>query len=164
MGTGLRTMIAMRLPVRVQRLGYQVAYAGLRLYSFFRRPHLSGVKCVLTEGDDVLLVRHTYGSRSWDLPGGGIKRGEDPVAAATREVSEELGVSVADWQALGELIVNIDYRNDRIHCFQAAAPSRAVTIDQVEIAEANWFPRARLPDDLGRYARRILAHVPASAT
>jgi 8-oxo-dGTP pyrophosphatase MutT (NUDIX family) len=153
----------MRLPVRVQRLGYQAAYAGLRVYSFFRRPHLRGVKCVLTEGDDVLLVRHTYGSRSWDLPGGAIKRGEDPAAAARREVSEELGVSVADWRALGELIMSIDYRNDRIHCFLAVAPTRAVTIDQVEIAEANWFPRGRLPDDLGRYARRILARLPATA-
>jgi 8-oxo-dGTP pyrophosphatase MutT (NUDIX family) len=118
---------------------------------------------VLTVGDDVLLVRHTYGSRAWDLPGGAVKRGEEPVAAARREINEELGVSVEDWRALGELVVNVDYRNDKIHCFQATAPSRAVTIDQVEIAEANWFPRARLPEDLGRYGRRILARVPATA-
>src|SRR5437763_5090787 len=107
----------MQLPVPVKRLGYRVAYAGLRTYWFVRRPKLSGVKCVLTDGDEVLLVRHTYGPRAWDLPGGAIKRGEAPLHAASREMNEELGVSIDDWRALGAVRVIVDHRRDLVHCF-----------------------------------------------
>ena len=54
----------------------------------------------------VLLVRHTYGSRGWDLPGGSMKRGEAPVNAARREMHEELGVTIDDWRSLGLVSLN----------------------------------------------------------
>ncbi|HEY2160230.1 MAG TPA: NUDIX domain-containing protein [Solirubrobacteraceae bacterium] len=151
----------MRLPIPLRRLGYRLAYGGLRVYWFFRRPQLSGVKCVLTDRDEVLLVRHTYGPRVWDLPGGAIKRGEPPVGAARREMAEELGVSIDDWRSLGAVAVTVDHRTDHVHCFQAEAPRRDLTLDRGEIADAAWFPRTGLPSDLGRYAGRIITRVPA---
>jgi 8-oxo-dGTP pyrophosphatase MutT (NUDIX family) len=153
----------MRLPVPVQRLGYRVAYAVLRAYWFVRRPKLSGVKCVLTDGDEVLLVRHTYGPRGWELPGGAIKRGESPVSAARREMNEELGISIDDWRALGTVTVIVDHRRDHVYCFHAESPERELTIDRGELADATWFARDGLPSELGRYAGRILARVPAPA-
>src|SRR5256885_12976469 len=114
----------MRLPAPVKRLGYRVAYTGLRTYWFVRRPKLSGVKCVLTDGDEVLLVRHTYGPRAWDLPGGAIKRGEAPLHAASREMNEELGVAIADWRALGTVTVVLDHRAAPRALSEAAAPRR----------------------------------------
>src|SRR5436305_8710278 len=80
--------LAEKLPVPVRRLAYQGGYAGLRLYWLLTGPSTSGVKCVLTEGERVLLVRHTYGPREWDLPGGSIGAGESPEAAARREMNE----------------------------------------------------------------------------
>ena len=154
----------MRLVVPLRRLGYRLAYNGLLLWWFFRRPRRSGVKCVLTDGDEVLLVRHTYGPRAWDLPGGAIKRGESPVAAARREMTEELGISIDDWRALGVVMVTGEHRTDSVRCFQADAPTRELTIDEGEIAEVRWFPRNRLPKRLGRYARPILARSPRPPT
>jgi 8-oxo-dGTP pyrophosphatase MutT (NUDIX family) len=127
------------------------------VYWFMRRPEVSGVKCLLTDRDHVLLVRHTYGPRAWDLPGGAIKRSESPATAARREMSEELGVCIDDWRAVGELVLRIDRREDRIHCFQAELSERELTIDRGELAAASWFPRHELPPDLGRYASQILA-------
>jgi 8-oxo-dGTP pyrophosphatase MutT (NUDIX family) len=150
----------MRLPVPVRRLGYRLAYTLLRVYWLIRRPSLRGVKCALTAGDEVLLVRHTYGSRAWDLPGGSIKRGESPLSAARREMSEELGVSIDDWRDLGTVVVNIDRRRDHVYCFQAEAVGRQVTIDRGELSDAGWFPRSHPPRDLGKYAGQILALVP----
>jgi 8-oxo-dGTP pyrophosphatase MutT (NUDIX family) len=154
----------MQLLLPLRRLGYRLAYAGLRVYWFVRRPKVSGVKCLLTDGDEVLLVRHTYGPRVWDLPGGAIKRGETPLTAARREMQEELGVSIDDWRTLGAVSVEVDHREDHVHCFQAEVPSRELAIDGAEIATACWFPREQLPPKLGRYALRILARAPAAAS
>ncbi|WP_295013574.1 NUDIX hydrolase [uncultured Microbacterium sp.] len=50
----------------------------------------------------ILLARWTEGRRvSWTLPGGGLEDGEDPEAAARREVHEETGYKVAVGQLLG---------------------------------------------------------------
>lgn len=146
----------MNLPVPLRRLGYRSAYALLRVYWFLFRPTMNGVKCVLTDGDLVLLVRHTYGPRSWDLPGGSVKPGEAPVSAAQREMHEELGVFVDSWRLIGELRAVIDYRRDHVHCFQAELPSPPLNIDRGELSAASWFRRTELPS-VGRYTRQILA-------
>src|SRR5688500_10229094 len=88
------------LRIRLERLGFRAAHAGLRAWWFVRRPHAHGVKCVLRApgGDgraNVLFVRRAYGDRDeWQLPGGGIGRREEPLAAALREAHEELGVDL----------------------------------------------------------------------
>ena len=90
------------VPVPVRRVAYRVAHRLLRVYWRVARPHTRGVKCVVREGDAVVFVRHAYGDRrQWELPGGGIKRGEDPRDTAAREAREELGLDLADWRALG---------------------------------------------------------------
>jgi 8-oxo-dGTP pyrophosphatase MutT (NUDIX family) len=144
------------LIVPLRRWGYRAAYAALRGYWFVARPQTSGVKCVLTDGDRVLLVRHSYGPRGWDLPGGSIKSGESPASAARREMQEELGLSVDSWDALGELEVEIDYRRDRIHCFKAELHSPVLRLDRGELLTADWFLPGELPR-VGGYTRQILA-------
>jgi 8-oxo-dGTP pyrophosphatase MutT (NUDIX family) len=148
-----------RLPVSIRRLGFRVAHRLLRVWWFVRRPHQNGVKCVLTDGDDVLLVRHTYGSQKWDLPGGGIKRDEPPLDAARREIEEELGVKLERWRDLGSLGATEYHRRDRIYCFQAELDGKPLTVEHAEIDIAQWFPRRRLPSNLGRYVRRIVSLV-----
>jgi len=145
-----------RLPVPLRRLGYRTAYAMLRVYWFVRRPHLIGVKCVLTFRDQLLLVRHTYGHSTWDLPGGSVRRGEPPAETAQREMEEELGVQVTDWRALGEIRTRMYHKLDTLYCFQAELPSRSVTVEPAELADAQWFPLGELPPDLSRYVRPIL--------
>ena len=43
---------------------------------------------LVTNGGRLLLVRER-GAKHWSLPGGGMKKGEDAVTAATRELHEE---------------------------------------------------------------------------
>jgi 8-oxo-dGTP pyrophosphatase MutT (NUDIX family) len=143
--------------VALKRLGYRVAYHVLCVYWAIVRPPHRGVKCVATHEDRVLLVRHTYGRRrQWDFPGGGIKRGEDPVVSARREFDEELGVDVAGWSLLGERSEVIDHKRDRLFFFTAVLPTADVTRDPVEIAEVRWFPRDALPPVRAHWVSALL--------
>lgn len=150
----------MRVPIPVCRAGYRCAYQGLRAYWFIRRPEVRGVKCLLTDGDRVLLVRHTYGNRGWDLPGGAVRRDEPPHDTARREMEEELGVRVERFDHLGEIRARIDFRRDTIQLYHAELGDRTITMDPCELSAVDWFDRGALPDDLGRFVERILALVP----
>lgn len=140
----------------MRRLVYRLAYQGLRVWWLVRRPEVSGVKCVLTRGDRVLLVRHTYGPRVWDLPGGTMKPDEDPMKTAGREIQEELGLVIDDWTRLGEISNTLDHRRDRLYVFAAETGADQLTIDRGEVATAKWFARTELPLRLGYYVRQIL--------
>jgi 8-oxo-dGTP pyrophosphatase MutT (NUDIX family) len=146
-----------RLPIPLRRLAYRCAYALLFAYRFIVRPRLTGVKCVLTDGDLVLLVRHTYGPREWDLPGGGIKRRERPAIAARREMHEELGILIEELRDMGEVLARLHNSPVTVHCFRAELQTPAVAIDRGEIAAARWFPHRGLPHNLGRLVRPVLA-------
>ena len=147
----------MRLPVPIRRMGYRIAYWLLRLYWFVLRPRVRGVKCLLTDGERILLVRHTYGDRNWDLPGGTMRRRELPVDAARREISEELGLEITHWEALGELSSYVYFRHDRLYCFRAELNDPQIELDLGELSTARWFPRDETPEKLARFVRPVLA-------
>ena len=133
------------MPIR--RLGYQVASKLLYVFRFVFRPSLRGVRCVLRRGDEVLIVRHTYGDRRWGLPGGAIKRREAPAEAARREMDEELGVDLV-WRSIGELrFVGHERARHHVYCYMAELSGGDVEVNAAEIAEARWYPVDGLPAD-----------------
>ena len=112
-------------------------------------------------GGRILLVKPTY-KDGWDIPGGYVEPGESPLQAATREVVEELGLSVP----IGRLLV-VDWaphpaEGDKLlFIFDGGtmtdADAAALTPDGVEIAEIRFHPEAdldgRMPDRLTRRLR-----------
>jgi len=146
----------MPLSIRARRLGYRIAFRVLQVVWFVRRPRKSGVKCMITSGGEILLVRHTYGARAWDLPGGAMKRGELPLDAARREMEEELGLGHAAWRPAGELRGSDSFRHDVIHCFRAELPEPTVRPDPVELSTTQWFAPDALPSELAHYVRPAL--------
>jgi 8-oxo-dGTP pyrophosphatase MutT (NUDIX family) len=142
--------------VALRRLTYRVGYRCLRLVGAIFRLRMRGVKCVILRGEEVLLVRHTYGDRRrWELPGGAIKRGESPRRAAAREVREELGVAIEDWRELGDVVVRSSVRNERLSCFTTRVGKLELELDPGEIAEARWFARSELPARRGAGVKRF---------
>jgi 8-oxo-dGTP pyrophosphatase MutT (NUDIX family) len=149
------------LSLRLRRLGYRLAYRILTVWWFLRRPRIEGVKCVLTSGQEVLLVRHTYGPDVWDLPGGVIKRGEPPLDAAQREMAEELGIASVQWREAGTIRGRQSFRRDTVHGFRGELRSRTVAPNAAELADTRWFARNALPHRLGIYASPLLSAITA---
>ncbi|MBI5732685.1 NUDIX domain-containing protein [Candidatus Jorgensenbacteria bacterium] len=127
---------------------YRIAWPIRKAYWFAFRPHTKGVKCLLQYGDEVLLIRNTYGRMHWTLPGGGVKKMESPECGIVREVEEEVGIKLDAVKSLGQYWNTCEYKRDQVFCFYARVASRIFCIDGNEVGEACWFPIQDLPDFL----------------
>jgi ADP-ribose pyrophosphatase YjhB (NUDIX family) len=137
------------VPAPIRRTAYRIAWLLLAAYRFIRRPTVRGVRCAVMRDREVLLVRHTYGDRDWALPGGLLRRGEDPREAARREMQEEIGLDIAVWRQVGILrFVGPERAHHVVDCFTGPAPDGVEPRANLsEIGEVRWFPVDDLPDD-----------------
>ena len=67
--------------------------------------HPGAVAIAALDADDRLMMihqyRHAVGRRLWELPAGLLDvKGEDPLAAAQRELAEETGLEATEWSVL----------------------------------------------------------------
>lgn len=49
------------------------------------------------------IYRYPLKDWRWEVPGGGIDEGDTPLVAAQKELREELGITAAEWIALGDM-------------------------------------------------------------
>jgi ADP-ribose pyrophosphatase YjhB (NUDIX family) len=129
--------------------------------ALFQRPMTLGVRGLVLDGADrVLLVRHTY-VPGYYLPGGGVESGETLLQALARELEEEGGVRLLSAPALQGVYLNrrISARDHvalfvvrHFHCEGVRAPDH-------EIAEAAFFPLDALPEEATPATRARLAEV-----
>ena len=75
------------------RAAYRTAHLMLRSYWFVRRPETSGALAAIWHDGRILLVRNSY-RKFHTLPGGYVRPGEDPRAAASHELREETSLEV----------------------------------------------------------------------
>ncbi len=131
-------------------------YPLAKVYWFIVRPKTQGAGCIIECGENILLVRNTYGDGSWSFPGGGIKKEETPTQSVIREVREEVGINLANVRELGSFLYTHQYKKDTVHAFFASIKNDNVIIDRDEIKEARWFPiKSIQPDNLSAVGRRM---------
>jgi len=151
------------IPKPLHILALRSAHAVRLRWWRLRKTRVSGCRVlVLDEQERVLLIRHSYGSPHWMLPGGGMKRGEDPLVCAAREVWEECAVRI-------ERAVEISVVTDMMHGSNndvrvvAGLTTDAPRADGREIAEVRFFALDDLPHDLaGKLPSQIPAYVTAA--
>lgn len=119
---------------------------------------------IINESRDVLLVREVIDPYHWSLPGGGVARRESPVAAARREVREELGLDIAParFDERGSIVASRNGANYDIVCFVltiAATEVRAIRASKLEIRELRWVSLDALPGSLSAGTRVVLGQL-----
>ena len=134
-----------------------LAYRIYRLHWRVTRPLVLGVRLILIQDEQVLLVKHTY-QPFWYFPGGLVQRGETLAQAAMREASEEAGVILsAEPKLLGMYTSFLESKSDHVALFYATAYTQGPRRDRWEIAECRTFPLTALPADVSPACRRRLA-------
>jgi 8-oxo-dGTP pyrophosphatase MutT (NUDIX family) len=133
------------IPSGVHRAGLRLAHALRRRWWRITKPTLHGVSVAAFDKQArVLLVRHSYGTGRWAMPGGGIRRGEDPAIAAAREFAEELGVTVTDLAPVAVLEEDLHGARNRVHLFTGTLAGLPKP-DGRELLAAAFFPPDALP-------------------
>ncbi len=126
------------------RTAFRVAFPLARVWWRVRRKRHEGALVAVYVGQALLLVRSSYRSQ-WNFPGGGVRRGETPAAAARRELAEEIGLVVPSLIPAGVAYGLWDGQRDRVHFFELRLdrPPR-LRLDNREIIAA----RLLAPDEL----------------
>jgi 8-oxo-dGTP pyrophosphatase MutT (NUDIX family) len=137
----------------------------MRLYLFYaryRRAMTLGVRAVvLDDRNGVLLIKHTYVG-GWHFPGGGVEPRETVEEALTRELEEESGIVLTGAPRLVGIYLNrLLSQRDHVVVFVCREWRRARTpkVPNMEIADCRFFPRDALPEDITTGTSRRLAEI-----
>lgn len=120
--------------------GRTVFWAGWPVLYFYLR-ETTRTRVVITVGDMILVTKGWLGDGRWELPGGGVHKGENIAAGAVREVKEETGI-VLEKQALkhsdGFITSNhkISFRCEPF--FVRLGKQPPLILQNSEIAELKW--------------------------
>jgi ADP-ribose pyrophosphatase YjhB (NUDIX family) len=129
------------------------------------RPKTLGVRgIVINANDEILLVRHGYIS-GWHFPGGGVEVGETFVQSLTRELEEEARITIEAPPVLHGLFFNTQV-SQRDHVAAYVVRNFRILGERKpdwEIREARFFPRFALPEGTTRATRARLAEIFDSA-
>ena len=109
-----------------------------------------GVRCIiLNDQQQVLLVKHTYIS-GWHLPGGGLNPGESVEDGVFREVQEETGLILENKPMLKGVFHNRETTNrDHIVLFFSKTSQTADSLNKsMEIKTVDFFSLKALPEDV----------------
>jgi 8-oxo-dGTP diphosphatase len=118
---------------------------------YTRRP---GVYAVLLRGDHILATHQAAPVPEFQLPGGGIDKGEQPIAALHREVFEETGWKIEVTRRLGAFrrftyMPEYDLWAEKLCTVYLGLPVRRLGPPSEAGHSAVWLPVHRALDLLG---------------
>ncbi len=112
--------------------------------------HPGAVAILAVDDEDrVVLVhqyRHPVGRRLWEIPAGLLDvEGEDPAAAAARELAEEANLAASDWRVLADPFTSPGMTTEAIRVYLARGLSVPDGPAYVGVDEEADMPVSRVP-------------------
>ena len=142
----IETFFPAALHRAVLRMGFRLRHQWRR----FRKTPIIGCNVIVTDlKGNILMLRHSYGPAVWALPGGGVKRGEDPELAAQRELYEELAIKSTKLRPIREIHSQVSGSPHTTHLFALICDTYPKP-DNREVIEARFFPPHSLPEPMGK--------------
>jgi putative (di)nucleoside polyphosphate hydrolase len=138
------------------------------------RPYRRGVGIMLLNREGLVFVarRIDMPSQAWQMPQGGIDEGETPIAAAWREMAEEIGTAKAELIAESRRWLRYDLPDDlalrlwrgryrgqeqKWFAFRYTGTDADIRIDteRPEFSHWRWAAMATLPDIIVPFKQRL---------
>lgn len=99
----------------------------------------------LDDADRIMCIRqyrHPVGLRDWELPAGLLDQpGEDPLAAAKRELAEETDLVADEWWVLQDILTSPGGSSESIRVYLARGISASPDVFERQHEEAEIEPR-----------------------
>jgi 8-oxo-dGTP diphosphatase len=99
------------------RTAFRVGFPLARIWWRLAGARHEGALVAIYVDADLLMVRSSY-RVEWNFPGGSVRSGEAPEAAAQRELAEEIGIVATGLLPAGISCGIYDGRRDRVHFFE----------------------------------------------
>jgi putative (di)nucleoside polyphosphate hydrolase len=133
----------------------------------------ASVGAVVMDGEGRVLAcrRADVGGDAWQLPQGGLERGEEPLDAVLREVEEELGIRRRDLDLVSEMEPWLSYelpeasrsektgrgQTQRWFFFRFTGSAEEINPDGREFDACTWMPLEQLAHEVVAFRRPVYA-------
>jgi 8-oxo-dGTP diphosphatase len=113
-----------------------------------------GAFAIIFDAESRVLLCHRRDMDAWNLPGGGVERGELPTEAVLREVTEETGLEVAIERLLG-VYGKVNKPNELVFSFLCRVTGGKLTLTD-ESDDTRYFNIDDIPSNTSpRQVERI---------
>ena len=139
-------------------------YGILRIYWHIFKPITLGVRAIVTnEKNEILLVKHTY-QNFWFLPGGGVKKSETFEQAIKRELIEETGYEADIIELFGVYQNTYEGKRDNIVVFVCKSGKFVECSPSPEIEKYEFFSVDNLPENTSKGMKKRIEEFYNSST
>lgn len=119
-----------------------------------------GSRAAVIDGENILLVNHTY-VKGWQLPGGGVERGQTFESTMRNELLEETGFEAGKEVELhGVFLNNLISKRDHVALYLVRDFTKVHEFKpNGEIAQISWFKFDQLPQNMAPGARERIGEI-----